>query len=99
MLYNLIFMACFRLIRSNQTSVTQREHEVKCSHCQDEMMITIIGSIVLGAVLTLVVQMWLIKKWFFALPKLEPPVKNQFDDFKLPEVCNRTKFKSLSSWG
>ena len=56
------------------------------------MLLTIIGSIIIGAVLMVLVQMWLAQKWFFALPQLEPPTKNQYDDFKLPEVCILTEF-------
>ena len=56
------------------------------------MLLTIIGSIIIGAVLMFLVQMWLAQKWFFALPQLEPPTKNQYDNFKLPEVCILTEF-------
>ncbi|KAK2153092.1 hypothetical protein NP493_2355g00009 [Ridgeia piscesae] len=52
------------------------------------MLLTIIGSIIIGAVLMLLVQMWLAQKWFFALPQLEPPTKNQYDNFKLPEALH-----------
>ncbi|XP_064636736.1 PDZ domain-containing protein 8-like isoform X2 [Lineus longissimus] len=49
------------------------------------MLVVILASVLFGIVLTLVVQAFFIRKYVGGLPKLETPVKEQFDKFTLPK--------------
>ena len=50
------------------------------------MIAVIISSMLIGAILAIVAQVFLLKKWFLSLPVTEPPRRPQYDQFNLPQV-------------
>ena len=50
------------------------------------MLAVILCSVLIGAILAIVAQALLLRKWFFSLPVTGPPKRPQFDKFSLPKV-------------
>ena len=53
------------------------------------MLAVILCSLLIGAILAIVAQALLLRKWFFSLPVTGPPKRSQFDRFSLPKVRSR----------
>lgn len=53
------------------------------------MLAVILCCLLIGAILAIVAQALLLRKWFFSLPVTGPPKRSQFDRFSLPKVRSR----------
>ena len=51
------------------------------------MFLVIVLSVLLGVLITLVIQYIVFKSWFMTLPILGPPSKPQYQQYALPQVC------------